>query len=82
MSLRLDRELLEESAERSAILVIALRRLARALHRTHADEGEGSWCGCTDPMCQLAHEAIEGRYALNHPAPSAGRVVSIVRKEA
>lgn len=75
-------ELLAASVERTAILTIALRRLAWAHHRTHSTPGGTTWPNCTDPMCQLAHEAIEGRYALNHPVPSNGRVMSIVKKEA
>ena len=68
-------------AERAAVLQCALRHLAAAWHRKHADEKRLSWVNCADRFCVLAHDAVEGRYGAASGVQR-GRVISLKRKEA
>lgn len=67
-------------AERAAILQYAVRHLASAWHRRHADEKLASWTNCADRLCALAHDAVEGRLEARTTTEH-GRVLSIQRKE-
>ena len=68
-------------SERAAVLQCALRRLACAHHRTHADEKLVSWVSCPDHFCQLAHDAVEGRMRPRNQTEH-GTVISLIKKEA
>jgi len=54
-------KLLAASVKRTAILVIAVRRLAWAHHRTHSIKHDTTWANCNKPWCLFAHKAIEGK---------------------
>ena len=69
---RLDSELLEASVERTAILTIAVKRLARIHHRTHAPHQYGAatdstYENCAHDLCRFAHGAVLGRFVLGPP---------------
>ena len=70
-------ELVDKSAERSAIMVIALRHLAHAHHRAHWATFGGTWSQCHERFCKMAHDAIEGRLVLGNSTVS-GRIVALV----
>lgn len=70
-------ELLDQSVERSAILMIALRRLAYAHHRAHVATGGGTWPQCPEHFCKMAHEAVNGQLTLGNKTAS-GRIVALV----
>ena len=76
-----DGELLDAAAERTAILIVALRRLAWAHHRGHTRLGGVSWANCPEQWCRYAHDAIEGKFTVGTVAPH-GQIASLVRKEA
>jgi hypothetical protein len=75
-------ELLADSIERTAILVIALRRLAWAHHRTHSTVHGLTWPACADHFCRMAHDAIEGKLALGNLTASGHIVALVPAKEA
>jgi hypothetical protein len=76
-----DAKLLAASVKRTAILVIAVRRLAWAHHRDHATRHDPTWANCTHQWCKFAHAAIEGKLMLGNTTAS-GKVVALVKKEA
>jgi len=76
-----DAKLLAASVKRTAILVIAVRRLAWAHHRDHATRHDPTWAQCGQPWCKFAHAAIEGKLTLGNTTAS-GKIVALVKKEA
>jgi len=76
-----DGELLEAAAERTAILIVALRRLAWAHHRTHKRLGGVTWANCTEEWCRYAHDAIDGKFTIGTMRDDRDLVASITRKE-
>ena len=69
------------AAERAAVLQCALRHVAAAWHRQHANEKVLPWTRCPDHFCSMAHDAVEGRYTAR-TRTAHGRVISLQRKEA
>jgi len=72
-------EMLDKALEHVQIMKIALRKCAAAAHRVHANDRLVSWQNCPEHICQLAHDALDGKLRLGPTAPSVGRPVSVVR---
>ena len=71
-------EQLDVEIERAAVLIVVLRRVAWAFHRTHENGSGITWSNCTDALCHKAHEAIEGRLVLGPPGKTSGIINSVV----
>jgi hypothetical protein len=67
-------EACERMVERNAVLAIAVRRLAAAVHRAEHHGGRYGWPGCSEAFCLYAREVLEEPKPAPAPAePTAGR---------
>jgi hypothetical protein len=70
-------ELLDQQVTRTERCIVALRKLASALHRLHRLRPDSTWPNCHEHFCLVAHDAIEGRLRKGDPNAS-GQIVSQV----